>query len=475
MDSKKIAILDISQTEQGFEYLSTIANALEPATIEIQTFQETIDSVQALKPQCDKWDYILSACSGALCGVIDIFFVGKPGESPFGNITDEWFENRTMDFAKLSGWKGAKDGVNPLTSAISYLERHYKVPYDQRGLGDVGSVIYGLNATNHHFKSLGHNPSLLGLFFSILNQFTNSSHFVSDGQLIELVEADNKFKLRGKNTPAKLWCGFTNWFFHLISDVSGASGSKDRGMGIPSPLWTWINDIIAIKSKQNIPSNDFDKNINELALNLYEKGFDFRFQTAQTIPVSINELVVRLFYATRRLIGYYKNTPKNARTFEGVWTTCKPFSNPTVKRMLTVAHGTFCLVDIADATARGFITGGGSFNPMEFFLRLNVAGVGRFTICLYGETKRTINIHKTEKKAEFATKQQSITEDYIEGLNALKVIYKDKEYLSFIEDLQAYQYISAFGKTASLAALRGVEKSKILATKTDIDNYFKRH
>lgn len=143
--------------------------------------------------------------------------------------------------------------------------------------------------------------------------------------------------------------------------------------------------------------------------------------------------------------------------------------------MLTVAHGTFCLVDITDATIRGFVTGGGTFNPLEFFLRLNVAGVGRFTICLYGEAKRAINIHRAEKNAEFAQKQKTLVEDYIEGLNVLKVKYDDQEYLAFIEDLRNNNYITAFSKTASLATLRGVPQEKVLESKKDIDNYFARH
>jgi hypothetical protein len=110
-----------------------------------------------------------------------------------------------------------------------------------------------LNPTNHHIKSLGHNPTLLGLFCSILDQFTNQSHFVSGGELISLQNADGKFELRGKSVPAKLFCGFVNWFGHLISDISGSAGSKGRGMGIPSPFWAWTNDIIAIKRKLNIP------------------------------------------------------------------------------------------------------------------------------------------------------------------------------------------------------------------------------
>ena len=320
-----------------------------------------------------------------------------------------------------------------------------------------------------------HYTSLLGLFFSILNQFTNSSHFILDGQLIELVEADGKFELQGNSIPAKLWCGFTNWFCHLISDVSGSSGNSGRGMGIPSPLWTWINDVIAIKSKLNIPVNQFDKDVSDLALNMFKEGFDTRFLIAQVIPVFINELIVRLFYSVRRLIKYYKSTDKKDQSFKGIWTACEPFSNPTVKRMLTVAHGTFCLIDITDATIRGFVSGGGNFNPLEFFLRLNVAGIGRFTICLYGEAKRAINVHLAEKEAKLAEKEKTIVEDYIEGLNILKVKYDDQEYLTFIDDLKVNDYISAFAKSASLATKRDVPDTKKLETKSDIDNYFKKH
>lgn len=475
MNTDNILILELNQTEDKFSYLASIETAITQAELDIVSLNETIDSVNALKSKCDKTDYILSACSGALCGVLDVFFVGKPGESPLGNITDKWFENRTCDFAKICGWKGPKIGSNPLKSAIGYLERHYGVPYDQRGLGDAGQNVFDLNPRNHHFKSLAHNPSLLGLFFSILDQFTNSSHFITDGEMIQLKEADGKFKLQGNDISSRLWCGFINWFCHLMSDVCGSSGSKSRGMGIPSPLWTWTNDIIAIKSKLKIPISQFDKNLNELAQNIYKKGYDFRFQTAQIIPVFINELIVRFFYSIRRLVKYYKSTKKEERTFGGIWSACEPFSNPTVKRMLTIAHGTFCLIDIADATIRGYVSGGSGFNVLEFFLRLNIVGVGRFTICLYGEAKQAINIHRAEKDARFAKKEKTIVENYIEGLKTLKVKYNDCEYLTFVEDLKLDDFSSAFTKSASLATLRGVPSKEKLETKTDIDIYFTKH
>ena len=468
-DNNRTAVwLEISEEGNRFAYTSSIETALSQAQMQIASLDETIASVQNLKPDCDWIDYALAASSGALCGLLDVFLIGKPGESPLDDITDKWFESRTCDFAKICGWKG--NDKNPVKSAIGFLERTFKVPYDQRGCGDAGSIVFDLTPSNHHFKSLAHNPSLLGLFFSILDQFTNSSHFVSDGQLVELTDADGKFQLRGNTFLGKLWCGFTNWIGHLMSDVSGSSGSQSRGTGIPSPLWTWTNSVIAIKARLGIPANQFDKDVNELALKLFKEGCDVRFQTAQTIPVLINELVVRLFYAIRRLLQYYRETEKQDRSLKKMWTACRPFKNATISRMLTIAHGTFCLVDIGDATIRGFVTGTGSFNPVEFFLRLNLVGIGRLTISLYGETRREINYHKAKKEAEFSQKEKTILAYYIEGLHMLKDLYDDQEYLSFVDDLRKNEYITAFAKTSVLAEKRGVPD--ILTTKEDIDKYF---
>ncbi len=462
-------ILEVNESIADRQCLSLIHSAQQQTELDLQRLDETIESVKALKPDCDAIDYSIAAGSGALCGLIDVFLVGKPLESPLGKITDKWFDNRTCEFAKKCGWKGNKQ--NPVKSAIVFLERKFNVPYDQRGCGDAGRLIFNLTPTNHHFKSLGHNPTLLGLFFSILDQFTNSAHFITDGQLIELVDADGVFELRGNNHIAKLWAGITNWIGHLISDVPGSSGSQSRGMGIPSPFWSWCNSIISIKQKLGISTSQFDKDSCELAIQLFKEGFDVRFQTTQAIPVFINELVVRLLYLIRRLVHYYANTPKENRSLKAMWNECKPYSNPSILRMLTVAHGMFCMVDIGDATIRGFAAGGGNFNPVEFFLRVNLIGIGRFTISLYGETKREINLYRAEKEALQASREKLILENYIEGLKVLKDKYDDQKYLSFVDDLKNNNYKIAFDKTGSLAKLRGASP---LETKEDIDNYFKQ-
>lgn len=460
---------EVNFDDKNVSFLSSIDEAINEAQNELEILADIEKTLESIKPDCDKIDYALAASVGIVCGMFDIFLVGAPGNSIVGNVTDKWFEDRTKDFAKLCGWDGGDK-----SSAIRHLENKFKVPYDQRGAGDAGSFVFNLTPTNHHFKSLAHNPTLLGLFFSVLDQFSNTSHFVSGGDLMSLQNADNTFSLRGKSLPGKLFCAFVNWFGHLISDISGSSSSKGRGMGIPSPLWTWSNSIIAIKRSLNIPVGQFDKYMNELAVELYENRYDSRFQTAQAIPVFINEITVRLIYSIRRLIKYFSETNKAERSFKSMWKKCEPFNNPTVKRMLTVAHGTFLAIDAGDATIRSFIAGGGTFNPVECCMRLNVVGVGRFAFSLFGEAKLAVDIYNAKNDVILAEKKKTIVENYIDGLKTLKDSYNDHDYVNFDKEIISGQYKTAFEKTVKLAEKRQASSDCILKNKSDIDNYFRR-
>lgn len=464
-------LVEININDDEYRLSSPTAIALEDARVELQRIEETISSLDKLKANADKLDYALAASSGVLCGLFDIFLVGKPGESPVGNISDKWFANKTMGFAKLCGWNSEDDSSS---SAIRFLEKKFKIPYDQTGTGDVAKSILDLTPDNHHFKSLSHNPSLLGLFFSILDQFNSpfTSHFVSEGELITLNKIDAGFELRGDTVSSKLFCAFINWFGHIVSDVSGSSGSKGRGMGIPSPLWTWTNDVIAIKQSLHVPISDFDMTANELALNIFKKGYDIRFQTSQFIPVIINEMVVKFIYAFRRLIKYISGPEIRSLSFSNVWDICEPFSNQTVKRMLTVAHGTFCLLDVGDATIRSFTSGAGVFNAPEFFLRLNIAGVGKFSFSLFGEATNSIAVKNAKPQIILAKHEHKIVTNYIEALETLAVTYDDSNLINFVDDIKEGKFHEALQKTVELDRKRGVDESIIVENKAEIDSYF---
>lgn len=218
---EKAIVLKIEVDESSkYSLSSCLEDTKLLADEKIKKIEETTKSIKEVKPECDKLDYVLAASVGILCGIVDIFLVGAPKDSILGKVTDKWFECRVIDFAKLNGWKGK---IEDISSAIRFLENKFKVPYDQKGIGDAGKAVFNLTPSNHHFKSLGHNLTIMGMFFSILDQFNNTSHFVTEGELVELVNTNDGFELRGNDFMSKISCGIINWIGHILSDISGSS------------------------------------------------------------------------------------------------------------------------------------------------------------------------------------------------------------------------------------------------------------
>lgn len=307
--------------------------------------------------QCDKYDYLIAGTCGVIGGLIDVFFVGMPGEGKLTKVVDNAVDSAVEKFAGAFGWNGARGESDPTKSAIGFLERNFKVNYDQAttfGKNGTDGAVENLSPKNHHLKSLGHSPDLIGLFFSILNQFTDTSTFISNGQIITIDTETHE--LKGGNFIAKVFSGFANWLGHLFSDMAGSSGASGRGAGIPIPFYNLL---------LLLDVGDFGQNKQSfatIATQVFEKGYDFRHGIALAIPVLITELFTRLMWASKQ--RFYHKQP---------WKACIPSaSNPELRRMLLVAHGTLCLVDAGDAALR---SGG---DMIQFLLRTNIIGWARF-------------------------------------------------------------------------------------------------
>lgn len=318
------------------------------------------------KANCDKYDYMIAVACGAIGGLIDILFVGVPkkesklgvsNESKLGNFVDNQANKITMKFAEMLGWdrqKAEDNNKNVLNSAIGYLEDRYKINYDQKTTAETGGKVKNLSLKNHHLKSLGHAPDIIGLFFSILNQFTSTSTFVSNGQLITI--DTETFELKGNNFIAKIFCGFCNWFGHLMSDWTGSSGASGRGSGVPIPFYelTQLLNFGRFGEKHQ-------QTFAVICAKVFEDGYDFRYGIAMAIPVLITELLTRAMYAIKAVF-YHNKDPKD----------CIVTSSPELRRMLLVSHGTLCLLDGVDAGVR---SGG---NLVNFLLRTNFIAWVRF-------------------------------------------------------------------------------------------------
>lgn len=306
---------------------------------------------------CDKYDYLIAGTCGVIGGLIDVFFVGMPGEGSLTKFADSAVDSAVEKFAGACGWNGPRDGSNPTKSAIYFLENKFKINYDQattNGSNGTGGAVKNLSPKNHHLKSLGHSPDLFGLFISILNQFTDTSTFISNGQIITI--DTETYELKGGNFIAKVFSGFVNWLGHLFSDAAGSSGASGRGAGIPIPFYNLLLLLDVGEFGQHKQS------FATVATQVFEKGYDLRHGIALAIPVLITELLTRLMWTIKQRFYHQKK-----------WGDCIPSaSNPELRRMLLVAHGSLCLIDAGDAALR---SGG---DMIQFLLRTNIIGWARF-------------------------------------------------------------------------------------------------
>ena len=83
MENNKAVLFELNIENDRCIFPNTISDAIIDANKELKDLEdklnETLETIRLLTPECDKLDYILSASSGALCGIIDVFLVGKPG------------------------------------------------------------------------------------------------------------------------------------------------------------------------------------------------------------------------------------------------------------------------------------------------------------------------------------------------------------------------------------------------------------
>lgn len=311
--------------------------------------------------ECDKYDYLIALACGAIGGMIDIFLVGSPEDSVLGKWSDKQVDKVVKLFAKKLGWQPRSGKEDSIASAIGFLERTFGVNYDQKTKAETGNIVRKMSPRDHHMISLAHSPDIIGLFFSILNQFTSTSSFLTEeGGLITI--KTETFELQGNTFAAKIFCGAVNWLGHLMSDAAGSSGSRGsggRGTGIVMPfyeLFQFCNfgRFSVGKDKQTLAT---------IARRAFAEGYDLRFGLATAVPVVITDAMIRLAWGLRR---HYQ--------FGWPVSDCMPTQeHDDLRIMLLTGNGVLCLMDVVDAGLRS------NGNTLLFFSRLNLVGWYRLT------------------------------------------------------------------------------------------------
>ena len=405
------------------------------------------DEINKLTDHSDTADWLLAIASGAFTGLLDSFIVGEWDFMTAKDRTNRTVNYIVLDFAnKHEGYIPycEKNNIDSrrLLSAVKFLEDTYPLPGD-------GAYRQNKKITNstHHLDDLCHHPTLVGLFCSIIVQFTGESIYVDrTGELERVPVTVNKYgQFIGGNPVAKLFSGILNWCFsvahtvantrgHWISDIAGSSDSASKGnlgAGLPGPFLSLIKELSTLpivksrrmheqlrKAFQNgIGTRDTQVNLylfNSLFYGASNK-VDLRTELAimheigrQTIPVVLNEVIVRSVYFIRRFTQEYR-VQKKLKNID--LSKVMPFdsNNRTIARMLTISSGTFVVIDLADAairTALHFSKTGGTKKMFlgKMILRVNFPGIGRFLVAIGHDISLGVKKYRLENKKAHSTR-----------------------------------------------------------------------
>lgn len=346
--------------------------------------------IDMLSSKADKWDYLLAVGSGIACGMMDILWTGDFSLAEGRNISAQQIDNLVKKTAKILGCES-----DDLKNCVKFLEDKFPIPAD----GSASDFGGGLQ---HHLRDFAHHPTIIGLIFSLLTQFTYKSYGTDLNGNFIMVDVPDKSKIFiGEDIFSKIVNGTIIWFFHLISDMAGSRSTVglSGGTGIPGPILSIAKEMSVIPFFKNFKKDDMSislflsKLFNGTLLAKHDENgkiipdsivkLDLRGEMGfvvelekQVIPVIANECIVRTFYMIRRLAQQIKQVDiKSIDDFKKVRVNeIFPINSPTLARMLTVATGVFTTLDVSDAVI-----------TRKYWVSVNYVGIGRFTLALGNE------------------------------------------------------------------------------------------
>lgn len=414
--------------------------------------------IDLLSSHADTLDYLVSIASGMLCGMLDICWIGDLNLERGRNIASEKVEDFVKKSAKMMGCE--KDDLN---SSVKFLEKMFPIPSD----GNTPDFGGGLQ---HHLRDFAHHPTIIGLVFSLLTQFTYKSYGTDTAGAFLVVDVPEKSRVFiGEDVPQKILYGTLIWFFHLISDMAGSSSTAGvtGGTGIPGPLLSLAKELSVLPFFKDITVNEhslsvfLSKLFNGTLLAQHDENgqiikdtvlqFDLRGELGigvelgrQALPVVANDCIVRAFYFIRRFaVELKENQIQAVRDLYKInWSEVKPANNPTISRMLLVASGVFTTIDIGDAIVK-----------QKYWISINYVGVGRFAIAIgedvsWGLKARKVHeikkMFETIRKNTFRLEDKQIYERIESGMTSDKLgltleeteILYNLEYLVTLNDIQ---------------------------------------
>ena len=349
--------------------------------------------------KADRLDCLAAASIGVLSGILNVFWQKKFDIEGARDWGAEKVEALVVKAAKSQGFKPKTDAEDDtLRAAIRFLEEKFPLAAD-KATAEMGGGL------QHHLRDFEHHPSPLGLFFSVLTQFTRRAYGTDTAGSFMVVDLPADAAI-GKNFNEKIAFGTVRWLFHLVSDMAGSSNTPGAGTGIPGPILSFLKELSALPFFGNY---NIDYKGSEIAFSQYisklfngtairdEDGkpisFDLRAEVgvidqalSQVKSVIANECIVRGYYFVSRLLTEIKQKEIASIADIGMVdpTRVLPHNNRALKRMMSISSSVFVAVNVGNAAIRAAAKSGGSKSAFAkgVLVRLNYFGIARMALAL---------------------------------------------------------------------------------------------
>ena len=349
--------------------------------------------------KADRLDCLAAASIGALSSILNVFWQKELDIEEARGWGAEKVGACVVEAAKSQGFKPKADAEDDiLRAAIRFLEEKFPLASD-KVTAEMGGGL------QHHLRDFEHHPSPLGLFFSVLTQFTRQAYGTDTAGSFMVVDLPADAAI-GKNFNEKIAFGTVRWLFHLVSDMAGSSNTPGAGTGIPGPILSFLKELSALPFFGNY---NIDYKGSEIAFSQYisklfngtairdEDGkpirFDLRAEVgvidqalSQVKSVIANECIVRGYYFVSRLLTEIKQKEIASIADIGMVdpTRVLPHNNRALKRMMSISSSVFVAVNVGNAAIRAAAKSGGSKSAFAkgVLVRLNYFGIARMALAL---------------------------------------------------------------------------------------------
>ncbi len=342
--------------------------------------------------------YAIAVVSGVITGALSHLKLSSESLEKINEWKQIEWDNYLVQIAEKIGFK-KKDAKD----AIEFLKKRVVTFVDESLEDEVNSSVTNV------FNQLSSHPSIAGLVFSIFTQYSGKKYSFGDNGIIKEQVPD--YYTIGQNAGAKVVYGILYWIFDLALDTAVSKKNILDDIKLPKEFVNLLKKLYKLPLFKDLPHTyeEAEKDYSKWILKIFEKsnyqdenGDNQMFDLMNVIglgskglpgslPVLVNECIVRTFYFIKQLIKECKE--KNITSFKDLnkieAEKVLPFNNRIVSKMVLISSSCFVGINVAGIVVKNLKNHMNNAVPFAHTLltEVSIAGIGRFVFAVIADSK----------------------------------------------------------------------------------------